>query len=228
MIPGTYGDNLSFLARDERIEVVELLFFLYDAETRDLLLREFPAIEEYAGRFAYTVHLPDRLRSEHEELVARFVPLAERFIVHPCEGERETDALAALLAGWEARYDPGPALGRFLLENTQGGRLEALRARLPRMGLCMDTGHLLLEGRSPAAWFDAHADLIAEIHLHGTDAAAAAGDGRLVDHRALRPGDPWLAELVPRLRSFSGIVNLEVFSWEEAEGSLSTLGGLLS
>ncbi|MDR3333676.1 MAG: hypothetical protein LBT13_02155 [Treponema sp.] len=45
-------------------------------------------------------------------------------------------------------------------------------------------------------------------------------DGRLPDHR---PGDRWFRDLVPVLEDFTGVVNLEVFSWKEACMSIDTL-----
>jgi sugar phosphate isomerase/epimerase len=87
----------------------------------------------------------------------------------------------------------------------------------------MDTGHLLLGGESPAAFFSRHRDRIAEIHLHGVDRGAALRDGRLADHRRLRRGEAWLCELLPLLKDYGGVVNLEVFSWEEARAGTLVL-----
>jgi sugar phosphate isomerase/epimerase len=84
----------------------------------------------------------------------------------------------------------------------------------------MDTGHLLEQGQSPAAFMSRHGGRVGEIHLHGLDREKAAIDGRLPDHRAIRVGDPWLEELLPALKTFPGVVNLEVFSWEEAAQSV--------
>jgi hypothetical protein len=222
VIPGTYRENLVFLADQTAITGVELLFFLYDGEVKALLDTEWPAIREYARRFTFTVHLPDRVRPEHEELVGRLFPYTRHFIVHPpLPGEAE--ALGGLLRSWAGTYGKDRL---FLLENTLPGRLEALEPHLPpEAGFCMDTGHLLLEGRDPAAFFKRHRDRIGEIHLHGTDRDAAARDGRLPDHRPINAGAPWVRELLPCLAGFAGVVNLEVFSWEEAERSLSVLTG---
>jgi sugar phosphate isomerase/epimerase len=87
----------------------------------------------------------------------------------------------------------------------------------------MDTGHLLIDNRSPLEHYKKHRGRIREIHLHGLDNEKAKLDGRLPDHRPLNADDPWLKELLPELKQFAGIINIEVFSWEETEKSLEVL-----
>jgi sugar phosphate isomerase/epimerase len=226
-MPGTYRENLVFLAEKPEIAGVELLFFLYDREIKSLLDREWQAILEYAERFTYTVHLPDQVKPEHEELIERFFLLARYFIVHPYPPE-EAENQAALLQSWADRYrreDKSRFNGSpFLIENTLPGRQETLLRRLPPdTGLCMDTGHLLLEGKNPRAFFSAYQERLGELHLHGLDQEAALRDGRLPDHRALRVGTAWLAGLIPWLQAFPGIINLELFSWDEVSQSIRVL-----
>jgi hypothetical protein len=229
VIPGTYLENLHFLADHPVLTGVELLFFMYDAEVKRLLDTEWAGIQEYAGRFVYTAHLPDPLQPAHEELVARLLPFAHHLIVHPSSPE-QVEAQGKLLNGWTEKYGgstQGREAGHFLLENTQTSRFEALLPQLPaETGLCMDTGHLLLEGKSPADFFKRYPGRIREIHLHGLDREQAALDGRLPDHRPVRAGDRWFRDLVPVLENFTGVVNLEVFSWEEACMSIDTLGAM--
>ncbi|MDR1949129.1 MAG: sugar phosphate isomerase/epimerase [Spirochaetaceae bacterium] len=233
VIPGTYLENLRFLADKPEIRGVELLFFLYNGEIRAELESEWQGIREYGDRFVYTAHLPDLLRPDHWELVERLSPLVRHFIVHPgpVEGAK---AQAELLRSWTERLrnradtpsvPPVPASkSPFLIENTHPGRLPALLPHLDAdIGLCMDTGHLLLEGQNPADFLRRYGDRVGEVHLHGLDREKAARDGRLPDHRPLRAEDPWLAELVPLLADFPGPVNLEVFSWEEVQESIATL-----
>jgi hypothetical protein len=216
VIPGTYLENLRFLADKPEIAGVELLFFLYDREIRDQFESERRGIEEFRDRFSFTAHLPDRILPEHRELVSGLSLLVRHFIVHPGPAEG-AKAQAELLRSWKGT-------GSFLIENTLPGRLPALLPYLDEdMGLCMDTGHLLLEGQNPADFLRRWGDRIGEIHLHGLDRERAARDGRLPDHRPLRAGDPWLGELAPLLGEFAGTVNLEVFSWEEAAESMAAL-----
>jgi sugar phosphate isomerase/epimerase len=87
----------------------------------------------------------------------------------------------------------------------------------------MDTGHLLLEGQNPTSFFSSNCDRIKEIHLHAVDREKAAIDGRLADHRQLRHDEPWLLKLLPLLKDYQGVINLEVFSWEEAERGIEII-----
>ncbi len=226
VIPGTYRENLEFLESRVEIEAVELLFFMYDDQVRSLLDSEFPTIRDFAQRFTYTVHLPDPLKPEHEELVERLSALVRHFIVHPGEPAK-SEQLAALLDAWENRYrvkGNGKAeRPRFFVENTHPGRLEALLELRPDSGICMDTGHLALEGASPSSFFRAHESRIGEIHLHGIDRKAAMEDGYLPDHRALAGTEDWLWDMKSRLQEYPGVVNLEVFSWPQVEKTLQAL-----
>lgn len=214
VIPGTYAENLEFLADQEAVRGVELLFFIYDDETRSLLVREEERIRAYSGRFAFTAHLPDPLLPAHEELVERTADLVESWVAHPGIPESAPE-VAATLSRWKSRYGD-----RFLLENVRPGRLEALRTLLPDFPLCLDTGHLLLAGDSPARWAAEHGKLVREVHLHGLGDApertAAADDGRLPDHRVFATGGGWFADFQPFLAGFGGVVDIELFSWEEA------------
>lgn len=201
---------------------VELLFFIYDEEARSLFRKEKSEIAAHGDRFAFTVHLPDRISIEHEELVESTADLVESWVAHPGPPEA-ADSLARILADWRSRYGD-----RFFLENTSDGRLEALRERLPDAPLCMDTGHLLLEGRSPRDYAAANGKLVREVHLHGLGPEGdgierAKTDGRLPDHRAFSPRAPWFAALKPFLDSFDGVVDAEAFSWEEADSIIRSL-----
>ena len=222
VIPGTYAENLRFLENKKEIGGVELLFFMYDDEIKKQLDSEWDEICRFRGRFVFTAHLPEQLLPAHEELVGRLAPLVRHFIVHP-PGENP-GARARLLTEWTERYGGHGREPLFLAENTSPGLLESLLPHLgEETGLCMDTGHLLLEGKNPAAFFAAHGDRIGEIHLHGIDREAARSDGRLADHRRLRGDEPWLVELVPLLGDYRGLVNLEVFSWEEVSAGIAAL-----
>jgi hypothetical protein len=222
VIPGTYAENLRFLESKEAIHGVELLFFLYDDKIKTQLDSEWEDICRYKERFVYTVHLPELLLPVHEELIARLAPLARHFIVHP---EIKTPAAQVrLLKDWTEQYGAS-----FLAENTNPGLLEAMLPHLEASsGLCMDTGHLLLAGQNPAKFFTAYRQRIGEIHLHAVDHEKASVDGKLADHRQLRQNESWLHELLPLLADYRGIINLEVFSWEEAEAGIDVLRAIHS
>jgi sugar phosphate isomerase/epimerase len=217
VIPGTYAENLRFLVDKKEIQGVELLCFLYDDEIKTQLDSEWEEILRYAKRFVFTAHLPELLLPVHSELVARLVPLVRHCVVHPAAENPETQV--RLLTEWQERYG-----ARFLAENTKSGLLEAM-LRLPETNveICMDTGHLLLDGKNPADFFASYRERIGEIHLHSTDSKQAAIDGRLTDHRRLRGDEGWLLELFPLLEDYTGVINLEVFSWEEVKAGIDIL-----
>ncbi|MDR0313349.1 MAG: AP endonuclease [Treponema sp.] len=217
VIPGTYAENLCFLETQQEIQGVELLFFIYNDEVKAQLDSEWDEIRNYSERFVFTAHLPELLLAVHSELVARLAPLVKHFIVHP--DPKDPSAQVRLLEEWTKKHN-----AVFLIENTNPGLLEA---QLPYMktdtGLCMDTGHLLLDGQNPTDFFAANRERVREIHLHAVDREQAAIDGRLADHRRLRRDELWLLELLPLLNDYREIINLEVFSWEEAKAGVEIL-----
>ena len=216
VIPGTYAENLRFLENKEEIDGVELLFYFYDDEIKNLLDSEWNEIKSYAKRFVFTAHLPDPLLPVHDELIIRLVPFVKHFIIHPAKVNLA--AQAALLAEWAGKHN-----AKFLAENTNPGMIEALLPHLAETdaGLCMDTGHLLMEDKNPACFFKDRYAQINEIHLHAVNREQAAIDGKLPDHRSLQKNDPWLHDLLPMLENYRGVINFEVFSWDEAKDSIS-------
>jgi sugar phosphate isomerase/epimerase len=217
VIPGTYSENLRFLENKKSIHGVELLFFLYDDKIKAQVDSEWEDICRYRERFVFTAHLPDLLLPSHEELVARLAPIVRHFIVHP-PVENPANQVR-LLAEWTERYGAG-----FLIENTKPDMLETMLPHLEANSrLCMDTGHLLLANQNPAEFFTAYRQRIGEIHLHAVDHKKASVDGKLPDHRQLRQDEPWLHELLPLLADYRGLINLEVFSWEEVEAGIDVL-----
>jgi hypothetical protein len=208
VIPGTYLQNVRYLESFPEIQAVELLFYLYDPQSRELLLREKEGLAARRGRFSFSVHLPDDLKPEHAELVELTRGLAERYILHPPpSGERD---FLALVQSWRAEYGEV-----FLLENLIDRAFETLAAGLPDLPLCMDTGHLLLNGGGIGEFLRRYGPRLREIHLHGVRQAA--------DHRPFGAAEPWLRELEPFLRRFTGVVNLEVFSLADVRECLGAL-----
>ncbi|MDR0599470.1 MAG: TIM barrel protein [Treponema sp.] len=217
VMPGTYAENIRFLADQKEIAGVELLFFLYNEELWAEFVSEWEEIASYRERFVFTAHLPEYIEPAHEELVARLSPLVRHFVAHP--PRENPQAQAGLLRAWTEKYG-----ALFMAENITPGLLEALLPHLGEgAGLCLDTGHLLITGGDPAAFFAGRRDRIGEIHLHAADQEAALKDGKLADHRRLRAGEPWLEEFLPLLKDYRGVVNLEMFSWEEIRTSIDVL-----
>jgi hypothetical protein len=214
IIPGTYLENVRFLESLTPVRAVELLFYYYDPGTRELLLRERDGLAARRGRFSFSVHLPDHLRPEHEELLELTLDLAGSYILHPPpSGERD---FLRLVEGWRAKYGE-----IFLLENLIGRRFEELAGELPDLPLCLDTGHLLLGGSPMGGFLRRYGPRLREIHLHGVQHGA--------DHRPFQAAEPWLGELGPFLRRFRGTVNLEVFCLAHLSECLAALrdSGLL-
>ncbi len=210
VIPGTYLENLRFLEKHAAVRNVELLFFSWDEEARKLLKSELPEIKKFANRFSFTVHMPNLLAAETANLPDTCEDFVTHFIVHPPGPGQTLAEYAGLLENWRGRFGD-----KFLLENTTAGNFEAVQALFPKIPLCMDSGHLLLKDSSPAAFAKNNAFLIRQIHLHGIE------NGK--DHAPFSLKDGWFRELVPYLRNFTGILELELFDW----GSLSPLISML-
>ncbi len=208
VIPGSYLDNLGFLEKHSDQRHVELLFFMYDDDTRRLLGAEARGIEEYSRSFSFTVHMPDTVLAEHEVLVELTAGYASTYIMHPPRNDSGIPAFVSLMDEWRNRYGQK----RFLLENTRLAQFYVADRALEdsSMGpppLCADIGHLRMEGQEPGAWVAERAERIAELHVHGFDGSK--------DHVPFSAGEDWLGALAPFARSFGGIVEIELFSWPE-------------
>jgi hypothetical protein len=202
VIPGTYSENLRYLAKKKNIQGVELLFFEYDHYARELLLREIEELKGMGDRFSLSLHLPDQIKEGDKECVELTSDFITRYILHPPSVWADMTWFVDLLSSWRGQYGD-----RFCLENVPGREYSEIFRRCPDLPVCMDTGHLLLEGRDPAQFYAFYHDRIEEIHLHGI-----AG-GR--DHAPLAGDESWYLDLLPFLRSFKGRLNLELFSYEK-------------
>jgi hypothetical protein len=228
IIPGSYAENLRHLKSDpglSSIGAMELLFFLYDDQTRELLDAEWPQLSAGRGELTFTLHMPDIAGPEHEELIARTAGEVSHYVLHPPEaGLRE---FRELVESWRARYGD-----RFLLENLIGRAHRQLWEETD-WPLCMDAGHLLVRGESPARFFRSFRERIRQVHLHavhrepadpqtpGTSERDSAGAA--TDHLPLDPSEPWLEQLHAELEDFHGIVELELFCEDHVLRSLEAL-----
>ncbi len=199
IIPGTYLENIRFIDSLKEISNIELLFFSFDADTRDLLLGELGGIGEYKGRFSFTAHLPDPILACHRDLVEILVPIVDRFVVHVPE---DRIGFKGLLQGWIGEFG-----NIFQVENVPGRAFSGTASVLPDAPLCCDTGHLLLNGQNPSKLIGLWEERISEVHLHGVCV------GR--DHYPVNGDEEWFKEIIPFLGCFSGIIHMEVFDYQK-------------
>ena len=86
--------------------------------------------------------------------------------------------------------------------------------------ICLDIGHLLIQGEDLETYLDLYGDRTVMIHLHGVE------EGR--DHRSLAgiPDREW-GMVASFLKDFRGGLSLEVFSLEDLHRSLTKMEALL-
>lgn len=226
--PADYVPNVRRLA--PFFDEVELLFFEAAALPPPPVIAELAAIAAAEG-LGYNIHLPtdvsiadpDPLRRTHAvEALCRAcehaAPLRpSTFTLHvPCappaaDGpwrERVRRGLADLVAGVG---EPS----RISVE-TLDYPLERIGDLIAELGLsvCMDVGHLLLQGQDLAAFAERFAPRVAIIHLH------AAAEGK--DHLPLdRLPEAAAAQVLRVLTEYRGIVSLEHFSLPALTASLN-------
>ncbi len=209
IIPGTWWENITYIEKKRpEISNVELLFFIYNDETRRLIAPEEKLITSYTGRLTFTVHLPDPFLPEHLDLIEKTAPVTRHYILHPPEKglEEEFSERVELL-----RKNYGNI---FLLENLIG-RNHPWFIKNTDWPLCLDTGHALLRGHSPFEYFKRFKDRIKEIHLHDVI--------RGKDHSPLSKKSIWLKNFLPAVNNYKGIVNIELFSDKDIVRSLKVI-----
>lgn len=216
VIPGSYLENLAWLKAHTALRRVELLFFIYDGDTKALLDAELAGLREYRGDFSYSAHLPDEILPEHESLLQAIDGIVDSYVVHPPRDEGALPAFCALMDAWRGRY----GTERFLLENTRLSLFEAADealagSRYGRPPLCADLGHLVMEGADPSAWLKGRIERVAEFHIHGYDGSS--------DHVPFSGEEAWFKDLDGVFRSFAGTVEIELFSWPDIEPALKAL-----
>lgn len=189
----------------------------------------------------YTIHFPmDRklgspLRAEreaHQQQILKIMtltrPLAPLAYVLHLEGI-EPDAPPAAVKTWQASISALlPAIvaqaknpARICIENLAYpfAWCDVFLERF-RLGVCLDTGHLMLSGGDVHRHFRQYADRIQEIHLHGVK------EGR--DHLPLTafPAD-WLGQFLNSIDNFTGVLTLELFEFEAVRLSMERLSQCL-
>lgn len=123
--------------------------------------------------------------------------------------------------------DNGADQQRLVLENLEDYPLEWVEEILDEsgLGLCLDLGHLLLQGEDLWEAFLRNRSRIRIMHLHGFELR----DGRPRDHCGLhRLRSEHLPVIRQILEAFQGVVCLEVFSFQDLSASLTVLEELLA
>jgi sugar phosphate isomerase/epimerase len=241
--PEDYVPNVRRLAG--RVDEIELLFFESRAVPSAAVIRELADIGRGSG-LTYNVHLPLDVsighpgRRRREGDVERLLAILERaaplspttHTLHvPAEPEAPSQGpAAASREGWPERVRESLAAmlrrgvdpGRLSIENLDYP-LERLAGEIAGLGLkvCMDVGHLLLNGFGIGPFYKTFSSAIDVIHLHG----AAGGREHLPADRL-----PPAAEraLRPILAGYRQTLVLEVFRSEHLEASLAWLAARFS
>jgi len=213
VMPGTYAENLTLLSLDKDISGVELLFFKFDAATELLLEKELPLIQSYGERFEFSCHLPKLTEERTDVLIRTLSPFVTQFIFHAPKGN-----LPAFLHRFE--YLKTCTNKNLILEYTNKALFYELEEKLPELFICADTGHLLLDNQNPLEWITKRKTKLAHIHLH------AVKNGK--DHASLQSTDTWLLDLIPFLKEYKGIIELELFDYEQILQSKEILLKLLN
>mgnify|MGYP005845340067 CR=1 FL=1 len=212
-IPGTWLENARALAPQHWLAGLELLFFSYDDDARKIFEVESEQLAELASRYSFSLHLPDPMTPDTQELVERTRKFVELYVFHPEPDHKGWNTSMRILMD---RF----GAENFAMEYTGEQNFEAgLRALAGAdLRLCADTGVLLREGHDPAVWIADRVAAIAEIHLHGVQ------NGK--DHHALSDADTWLRALIPYF-SRAIRINLETFSLDATRTSYATLQRIL-
>ena len=226
-----------------RVEDVELVLFEsggVDALPDPAAIERLAALQARHGH-SYTVHFAiDRAigsgdPGEREAFLVHARRAIERtrplrpfaFILHLAGIDagarpREVDAWRARAgAGIERLLEAGAAPERLAVENTEAP-FEWSEPLVERYGLsvCLDVGHVWLHGEPVETVIPGRLPRTRVVHLHGER------DGR--DHLSLAAMDrERLRAALALLRGFTGVLTIEVFSYEETASSIRCLGELL-
>lgn len=97
------------------------------------------------------------------------------------------------------------------------------------VSICLDVGHLALQGSSAIGFLEEHREKIREIHLHDALVPPPGGQGRASDHLALGKGEIDYTAFLTKLKEldFGGPIILEVNSQDDLELSLDQVNTYL-
>jgi sugar phosphate isomerase/epimerase len=231
-----YVDNVRHLA--PFLDEIQLLFFESDPPSlpSEALIRELADLS-VSKNISYNVHLPTDVYLGHAN------PEKRRHAVHTL---RTVMARCQALSPstFTLHLERNPAGEEELpVARWQQNLMDSLQAMLPRtmdprsisvenlddpfdwvapvieaadLSVCMDMGHLMVQGVDLQSFYEKWQDRISTIHLHGVDGSK--------DHLPLdRLCDDRMKAVLQLLRRFSGVVVVENYSQPALNASLACL-----
>lgn len=232
--PAGYVDNVRNLA--SFVDEIELLFFesrFADSLPSRAMIRELAQLAR-SGGITYNIHLPTDIYLAHrnagirqtavdvlKRLIDRCAPLnPTTFTLHLIRDPSEPDVRqwqANAAAALETVLATGLSGRRFSVESLDYDfELTAPVIQQLNLSVCMDIGHLMVHGVDITTFYDRWEERIAIVHLHGVDGTR--------DHLALdRLAPAPLVRVMDILNRFSGVVSLEVFSFQGLNASMAHL-----
>jgi sugar phosphate isomerase/epimerase len=236
--PDLYVPNVKMLG--PFVDEIELLLFEsepFSSLFSKTVLEDLQRLSEEL-KLTYNIHLPtdisisDPNPARQKQAIQTLIKIAER--VAPLSPATYTLHVPYAAAGFD-----GDHIGKWQ-EAVYGNLEEIVASGVPanqiaietldyplqmiarivtdlELSICMDIGHLVLQGANLPFIFDTFYKSISIIHLHGIE------NGK--DHRPLdRLPKNLLDPVLKILNRFSGTVSLEVFGFEHLQASLNFLG----
>ncbi len=232
--PAGYVENVRHLA--PFVDEIELLFFesrFPDSLPSHALVTELAQLAR-SGSITYNVHLPTDIYLGHRDagirqtavdvltqLIDRCAPLGPTtFTLHLIRDASEPDDhrwQGNSAASVEAVLATGLSARRISVE-TLDYNFDLAAPIIVNMDLavCMDMGHLMANGVDITNFFDRWEKRISIAHLHGVHGTR--------DHLPLhRLSTNHMVRVMDLLNRFSGVVSLEVFSFQSLNASMAHL-----
>jgi sugar phosphate isomerase/epimerase len=234
--PEGYVQNVKLLA--PYLDEIELILFESSPDSRPSH-DEIKAISILANEYdtSYNIHLPldiflgakDRLIRHVavetiKEIMDLTAPLSpSTFTLHLVFDE--TDMETETVKNWQHRtYD---CMNQLISSGIDGPKISIETLNYPlewiehilmdfKLSACLDLGHLILYGLDMDDVFERHKNKTSIIHLHGADGCR---DHEALDHLSKSN----LKTIHNILKQFTGIVSLEVFSYNHLKTSLEYL-----
>lgn len=235
--PDEYVPNVKMLG--PYLDEIELL--LFESQVTDVLptrkvITELCRLAEDFD-LSYNVHLPtdisisDRDSARQEDAVEKMIEVMDlvrpldpsAMILHVPYSEKSLDD--PVVRNWQNRVDQNLKKIVSAVDNKKIIAIETLDYPLELLegiivdldlAICLDLGHLMVYDYDVLEVFNKFASKTSVLHLHGVENGC--------DHRTLeRLSDKLFKTVLQVLNDFSGVVSLEVFSFENLDSSLKYL-----